>query len=606
MFQPATLRSLLATALLAVAGTPLHAQRGGSPDPAMERATAMYRAKASANDVAEELDGRFRVGDDRTVEILNAVGYGPPAIARAAGEVLRADARTTAALMAKVRMDAVAIASGLSDGMRVTGIRALEAMDAAGVAGVDGANVLRATRADADDIAVFLGGRGTDVRTTAGSIRSVHRLSDDALAAPLIKAYEPVQVAAYLKDDLRFDGDKIRVALVDAGVPLATTNNTLSNIGLAPPPPGNLRWWIRDYGYHAGPDDRIENAQIVDRSAVLQGAGGTDGVVWIEGDNLNHPDVEVWAGTTGGSPVKAEIRSRQSLGSTDRLEVLFPSMPAAGFRVVTPGGEAEVGGQAWPVGYAAIERELFDTALEGLDISLDHGDGVRIEFGNQVLTGDLDENRENGIETRVTDVNSEGFTIASESEPGGAALVVTIPFEENGREFEGSFFGYIPCWTCGTFEIPRANCNAVTLNCVVDFLGQGVASLGSCVNPENWSEQEILDLDGIDFTGDLTNTSLAVRLAMHVDGAGLGSSGTTFEFQTNVSIATNGDDVSVSVVDDYVRTRVVDRLTEGMGEIDLATQLIAALNQYAQLMGWNSYLSMEPMPDGRLFVSFPG
>ena len=606
MLQPAIFRSLLVAALLAVAGTPLHAQRGGSPDPAMERATAMYRAKATANDVAKELSGRFRVGDERTVEVLMAVGYAPPAIGRAAGEVLRADARTAAALMAKARMDAEAIASGLSEGIRVTGIRALQAMDAAGVAGVDAADVLRATRAGADDIAVFLAGRRTDVRTTAARIRSVHRLSDDALTAPLIKAYEPVQVASYLKDDLRFDGDKIRIALVDAGVTLTQANNTLSNLGLAPPPPGNLRWWIKDYAYHTGPNDRIENAQIVDRSAVLQGAGGTDGVVWIEGDNLNHPEVEVWAGTTGGSPVKAEIRSRQSLGSTDRLEVLFPSMPAAGFKVVTPGGEATVGHQAWPVGYAAIERDLFETALEGLDISLDHDDGVRIEFGSQVLTGDLDENRENGIETRVTDVNSNGFVVTTESAPGGAALIITIPFEEGGREFEGSLFGYIPCWTCGTFEIPQADCTVVTVNCVLDFLGQGIASLGTCANPDNWSEQEILDVDGIDFTGDLANTSLTVRLAMHVDGSGLASSGTTFDFQANVSIATNGDDVSASVVDDYVRTRVLDQLTAGMGEIDLATELIAALNQYAQLMGWNSYLSMEPMPDGRLFVSFPG
>lgn len=608
MLRSLAVRFLAALALLAAIAAPVDAQRSGgdTTDPALETATKMHASRASASEVARELGSRFRAGEARTVEILKTVGYAAPAIARAAGEVLRADARTTARLLAGSRMDAAEVASGLSRGLRVTGLKALNAMDAAGVAGLDRPEVLRTLRADAGDIAGFMGGKGVDVRKAAASIAEVHRLSDDALAASLVKGYEVVQVAAWLKDDLRYDGSRIRVALADAGLAVAVIDGALSQMGLGTPPPGNLRWWIRDYGYDASSGDLIENAQIVDRSAVLQGAGGTDGTVWIEGDNLNHPEVEVWAGTTGASPVKAEIRSRESLGATDRLEVFFPEMPAPGFTVVTPGGEAAVGGEAWPVGYAAVERELFETALEGLSISIDTDDGVRIEFGSMVLTGELDATRENGIESRVTDVNSDGHSLSTESEPGGAALVLTIPFEEIGREFEGRFFAYIPCWTCGSYRIPRAECASLSITCFTSFLGSAGESLGSCLNPANWSEQELLDTEGIPFTGDLENASLAVRMALRVDGNGLASSGTTFDFQGQVSIATGGGEVSHQAVDEYVRSRVVNQLTASMGEIDLASELVAALNQYAAVMGWGPYLSVEPMPNGRLFVSFPG
>lgn len=603
-----SLPALLLALLVSGGAIGIGAQRTSSKastDPALDRATEMRKARSSASAVATELKKAYRVDDARSVQILHRVGFGPDEIARASTEALRADARTTAKLMSGAGLDAVAVATGLARGARVTGTQALTAMDRAGIRGVGTVEVYKATRVVAGELSAYLHAKGESAAVTAKVLADVHRLSNEAVAKPLLGAYDAVLVARFLKDELKLDAGMIERTLVNGGVPQSTIGSVMRDIGLAVGEPSVARYWIRDYALGAGPGDIIENAEIVNRSAILQGPSEVDGVVWIEGENLNHPEAEVWAGTTGGSPEKAQIVSRQTVGGLDRLEVKFFSMRDPGFRVTTPGGDYEVGNQAWPVGYAAIERTLIEDALEGLSVSVDDG-SVEITVGDRSISGDVDENRENGIETQVTDLNSNGFEVSTEAEPGGGALVLTISFEEQGREFEGNFFGYIPCWKCSSFTIPQSECAVITLNCVMDFLGEGMASLASCANPENWEEVEILDTDGVPFDGDLANTVLTVRMAMHVDGGGLGSSGTTYDFGTNVSLATSSGGVSLGVVDPYVRSRVRDRLTSSMSEIDLAADLATALNQYAAIMGWGTYLTMAPMPNGRFFVSFPG
>lgn len=586
-------------ALALIPSAPVAAQDKVVADAAKE----LFDGRATATEAATELKRTHRASDGDIVWVLASVGYRAPDLALAATEALRADPSTAAGLMSAAGMTAVDIAGGLNRGIRVTGARALDALDGARVQGVADPAVYRAVGGTADELASWLQGKGEPAHRTASVLMDVHGMSADVVARPLLTAYDPRAVGTALKDALRFDGDKVRSTLLAEGVVSSVVDSVLRDLGLAPAPPGVLRWWIRDYAMGTGPNDLIENAEIVDRSSVLQGASSVDGVVWIEGPNLNHPDVEVWAGTTGPAPVMAEVRTRQSLGGTDRLEVLFPSMPAAGFRVVTPGGEAEVGAQAWPVGYAAIDRDLFETALEGLSVSV--GSEVVVQISGRTITMLLPEHRENGIEVNVLDMNNNGFAVSTEEEPGGAALVISIPFEESGREIDGHFFGYIPCWTCGSFEIPQAECSVLTIDCALGFLSASLASLGTCANPANWEETEVLDLNGLPFEGDLANTSLMVRMGMAVSSSGLGSTGTTYDFQTNVSISTNSGNVDVGVVDPIVRQRVSGQLNAAMAEIDLAQSAVDALNQYAAVLGFGTYLSMEPMPNGRLFVSFP-
>ncbi|MEQ9398601.1 MAG: hypothetical protein RJQ04_05485 [Longimicrobiales bacterium] len=601
--MPTLRTALLPTLLLALAAA---APTGAAAQDkaAAEAAKKMFDARTEATEAATQLKRAHRASDADVIKLLAGVGYRPDAVARASVEALRADAPTTARLMAGAGLGAADIAGGMVAGARIGSLETLQALDAARVRGAATPDVYRASRVSADDLTGYLRARGEAAPEAAATIMDVNRLRADAVTAPLAKHYAVREVGLALKETLRYDGDKIRTALTAEGISGDIVQGVLRDLGYSFGEPGILSWRIRDYEMGAGPGDFIENAQIVDRPAVLQGASSVDGVVWIEGPNLDHPDVEVWAGTTGSSPVKAEIRSRENVGlDRDRLEVMFPSMPAAGFRVVTPGGEAEVGDDAWPVGYAAIDRDLFELAMEGLSVSVDAE--VVVEIAGGTITMPLPEHRENGIEVNVLDMNDDGFGIGTESEPGGAALVVTIPFEENGREIEGHFFGYIPCWKCGTLEIPRAECSSLSLNCVLGFLGETLANLGTCANLANWEEVEVLDLAGIPFEGDLSNTELEIRMGMTVGASGLESTGTTYDFATNVSLAANGDDVDVGLVDPLVRSRVSGQLNAAMEEIDLAVLAVNALNQYAGLMGFGTYLSMAPMPNGRLFVSYP-
>lgn len=485
----------------------------------------------------------------------------PEEIAREMQRVYRLDAAAAVAVLHHVRVPAAAVARATSD----------------------------VYRASPPQVASHLAARGLSAEASARALQEGLRATPDILAVSL-------------KDGLGLSRDGVESTMRGIGLSVEATRDALLRAGFLTATPGIQRFWIADYRPGASGGAIIQNDGILDRNSISTTPDATDGEVWIEGVNLDFPDTEVFAGVNGGTPEKGEILERTTVGSLQRLRVRFSRVPGTGLMVRHSGGE--VVHEARRLSYQVVERELFEQALNGLTVILGDPEGSGlVRVGSQAFTLTLPPHHEAGLEVILTDVRNDGFSLATSAAPGGAALEVTIPFQEQGREFRGRAAAYVPCWVCATFEVPQAECGMLDVFCFAEHLGIAVSELLGCLNPANWKEEQILDLDGVPFEGDLSNASFLIRMEVVPNAQGrLRSQNTLYSFQANVSIVGPQGDISLSAIEGYLTGKVTESVASLMDDLDLAGDVAGGVNQLADALGWTRIRGIHALSQGRFFL----
>lgn len=509
------------------------------------RTVAKLEVSAPASSGKAGGSGRRSSGDQASQRAREMVKERASAadVAREMRRAFRRTAGQTASILKEVEFDGAAIASALTAGLRASPRAVASSMREAGFA----------------------------TKATARALQEGLSLSTRELAKTL-------------RDGLRLTREDSEETLRSVGADRRQIEDALEYAGYVPPAPGVQRYWIRDYRPGAGSGSIIENEGIVDRFMVAVSMGvepeTTDGHVWIEGTSLDRPDTEVFANAFGGDPLRGEILERTSGGGLDRLRVRFDRVPGPGLMVRHSGGE--VVHDARRLGYYMARREVVEEPLQDLDLRLGSPEGeVQIAVAGLNATLELPPHRESGIETILTDIRNDGFSVETAPAPNGCALVLTIPFRETGREFRGTFAAYVPVWKCADFEVPRAECGFLDIPCFLNYLGTSLASLGAtCGNLAAWQEEEVLDLPGAPFEGDLHDAAVEVRMELTADGSGrLAGQNTSYAFDSDISIVGPlGGDIPLSAIEGYLTGEVTQVLNATMQNVDLSDLLADAVN----------------------------
>jgi hypothetical protein len=185
----------------------------------------------------------------------------------------------------------------------------------------------------------------------------------------------------------------------------------------------------------------------------------------------------------------------------------------------------------------------------------------------------------------VVDLNSQSvaFDFVPGAEPGAARLLITIDFEESGRELQGTLIETIPVWKCGTFEVSQTECSTLSIPCLSSVLGNSFQSALTCTNLNNWQNEQQPG-PAIPIDGDLINPS--IQIAIDLDGRNeIEATRTTLSFSGAVSIAGPMGDVPLTLIQGWIEEQVNNQLQEALQDVDLGAELAAALDGIRTTIG---------------------
>jgi hypothetical protein len=206
----------------------------------------------------------------------------------------------------------------------------------------------------------------------------------------------------------------------------------------------------------------------------------------------------------------------------------------------------------------------------------------------------------------VRDLESTTVTVSTlaGSAPGTAILRIALDFETGGAEVEGTFLEYVPCWTCGSFEVPKSTCAALNLNCFLGFLSASFASLATCSNLDNWVEGEMAKGPALPFQADLTSPRLQIDITLGADPAtgGFRAVDVQGDFSAGISVRTMFGGLDLAAIEQWILTDVNESLQESLEELDLGAQVTGPLNTMRGLLSWGTIRGVHMLSGGRLFV----
>ncbi len=265
------------------------------------------------------------------------------------------------------------------------------------------------------------------------------------------------------------------------------------------------------------------------------------------------------------------------------------------------------------LGYHLVEGDVLTGSLETLDVRMGdpRGEGSLTveerEWEGQTLPGTtsefaVPEMQQLGIVAELLDLRSSDVTTeVTPAGQGALSVAVTVAFESQGAEIDGTFLEYIPAWTCDDYEIPVAECPTPGISCFLTHLGALLASLGSCADLSAWEEQEVAAGPPIDFQADLDGATLRLTLTIAPDGAGgFAVQSTMPEFDADLSLRSVAGPVDLQPLEDWIFGDVQNRLLASLEEMDLDGRIADALAPVTALTGHPRGLYLTA--SGRWFI----
>lgn len=415
------------------------------------------------------------------------------------------------------------------------------------------------------------------------------------------------EVAQMLKNQFGLSANETAVLLKQIGFPTYRIADALADAGYVVPKPGMLRYRIAEY--RPGQSQTwLYNDGIINRSKSKDDfleAG--DGTVFIEGTNLNDPDVEVFVSSRGTS-FPAEVLERTSSGGEDVIKARFTNLHGGDLVVRTlTGGRAAMPAKA--LSFWVTDDNLLDGEIAGLEIRLaDEQPGA----GTVVFNGSFGSSSEPiavppfeqpGLTVNLVDMRSQAPTLTMTSVGDGQLLMkVEVPFETTGRELQGTILEEITAWTCSSFQIDETECSPFGLGCITTVLGSAFASAGQCTNPANWQETTVQG-PAVPFEGDLTNPQLTIQTTL----------GTTFDgkveaeaveatLAAGISIATPVADVPLFLIETWITQQINDQIAASLADLDVGTKFAAPLETYRSTVFKMPLRGLYAAPGNRLLL----
>ncbi len=385
--------------------------------------------------------------------------------------------------------------------------------------------------------------------------------------------------------------------------------------GYPPVDPEIHRYRIADHRPgHSG--QQLENVGVVDGTRVSPGAPEPwDGEVEIL---LGQRGLEGVRATMGGR--EGELVAREAHDFTEGgiavpgewLRFRFTDFESGNLEVEHAGRTSSVGALA--LGYNVVDGEVFTGPLQALSVVL----GSPPEAGQLIIPAgtyggipvpesrvdfEVPAHREAGIESSVVAMSSSTVTVSTGTlGPGTLRLDVEIAFEEEGAEVEGTFVEYVPCWSCGSFQVPQSTCAFGNWACFLSVLGGTLQSLGSCADAANWVESEMAAGPALPFEADLTDARLTLAITVGAQGGTIHVSPPGSLFSAGISLRTGPAQLPLGpLLQGWILGQVNDRLEDSVAAADIPGLLAGSMAALDATLGFGALRGIYRTSDGRWF-----
>lgn len=344
------------------------------------------------------------------------------------------------------------------------------------------------------------------------------------------------------------------------------------------PIPEITKFWIDDHRYgHSG--------ILEDYGIGAPGGSGVShidelGIVYIQGNNLNEPGLEVLMPGVSGGYVSGNILESSGTGSQDLLKVQFWNFAGGSLRVETWAGV----GVRPSVGRLTI-HELTTDQLNAFteEFNLSIGDPVgtaAISVGSETRTADISAFRVRGGTVDIVGLQTQQIDLWFSEGPqtGTANFHIRVPFEETGAySIDGVIADSVGYYRCNTFEIPGMTCpNAkLSLSCIGDHFGGIIQGGTQCANPENW--ERILKWEGpaIPYQASLLDPEIEIIFTLEPHGAqGISSSNIEVKYTGGVALMLPEGPEELEGIKPYLENEVSSSLTYAAQELDFGAVLL--------------------------------
>jgi hypothetical protein len=570
---------------------------------AYQRAAELLQRGATAEDVVRELAGAFSLNAAAAAKVLGAERVEPPATARAVSSHYRLDAKQLAAELRRADYAAEDIGRGLRGVTRSSG----EAVDAMRLADMDPAAlrnvILILFSSTPEEYVESMKAAGEPVVPVATTLKTTFGLAalDGAKAlavrkvstfSPATEPYLPREVAEALRVVWELDVVAAYKVFFDHPLVFPELWSALEAGGYEVGSPPIVRYRIPDY--RPGHSGHLEDLGIVNPSSVGPMAPDpSDGEVAVLVPYRDMDGIVARMAGVVGEIVGREPHEFLYDGATtagEWLRIRFHDFGSGSLMLTRLGRTSSQ--PALALGYRRFEADLIEGPIRALQVAIGAPKGqgrVTIPagtYGGVPVAGstvdfEVSTHRQGGIEADLMDINSNSVTVQSSTLGVGMVRVdIEIRFEEAGAEVEGTFLEYIPCWSCGTFEVPKTACSGLDLTCFSNALGAALMSLGTCVYPANWVESEMAAGPAVPFQADLTAPTLTMSTQIGAQNGAFLVAPFTSQFSAGISLRTGPANVPLGpLLQSWILGEVNARLAETIEEAELAGTLRASLEQ---------------------------
>jgi hypothetical protein len=422
-------------ALTCLGAAPLHAQKRARPDTkAVEAAKQLVQKRTSPDEVAAQMARNFRQDPGQTAAILNSL-----------------------------RLSSDVTGQAVRSAYRTSGQATVEALTTGGFGLSDVVSASTKLRISGGDMVPGLADAGVSTRDAVAALRA-GGVALDAIVPGLRKSNVPAREMLQVLAPIYTDRSAVDLGLV------------ARNAGYVIDAPRIDGFFIADYRQPG--NDRIKNVGIVDPRRVPGTGHPKDGEVTIEGEGLDLPGTRVLIvhdrGETEGQIVSA---------SSNQLLARFEDFESGELRVETPGGQSST-----PVVVLThVTRNLAQVFTPEPQLSFAGNSVVGVWGAGGSSHAETVGSVVPGLSVSIVglDPNPDLALLPSPGRDGCIRAVFSMPVVVNGTVPTS-----IKYWACGSFELPQSDCHTVTAQCIAQNLADAMSSLASCVNPENWSEEE--------------------------------------------------------------------------------------------------------------------
>lgn len=578
-------------------------------------AAALAEAGYGAREAASGLVAR-RVEGREAADVLRRTGYDTEASVAAVAEAYRLDGPATASVLREAGYDAEEAARGL---VQVVSGQA-EVVNSLESAEYDPGEIrqvaISVLQLSPEEWAAQSKESGATVIETAEVLALDFGLgpveSGDVLLFPPVQ-YSTGDFASALRLvwelDI-FEAYDVMSQLISAGV-----IPQLIQGGYEAPRPTIHEYRIVDYRPgHSG--QVIENLGVVDPDAVGPGSpDDSDGRVEVLVPFRDLDGIEATIGGRVGEIVDRTPHTYVADGVEHQgewLTIEFRDFESGNLRLTRAGrsGTANVIrlSYKWTEPDAIVDRlgdltvEIGDPLGEGV-VSAEPTTWESIPLEGIEETFEVSPLQGLGMTAEVVDLESNAVSVdVSPAGEGVISIAIEIGFEEDGAEIDGTFLDYIPCWTCSTFEVPTSECSTLDVQCFLNVLGEAGTSLGTCLNPANWEEQEVASGPEVPFEVDLVAPTLRLSWTVGADGNGGFYAQTALpEFETGLSLR-SGNGIDLAPIEGWVLGEVSTKLLAAVEAADLSGSVVQALETFASVKGWGYVRGLYLLNDGRWFA----